>query len=425
MFTGLKAYLSRIRTDRFGSLLLSAILFELMLGGGGRLTALGPISLRMILFAAALVLTVFYFLTGKKLTRDYTTLLAFFSSVLGLGLVIGLIHGSEKALWWEDVKPLLYVFILPFFYFSIAGRDAERISGIIQACGLILALLFFAALVAIHTGFVPFLTFYHFVLPTEEFFFRGELTFFYKGFLYLPISFIFIQMSGKRKWWLIPVVLALLLTFTRGFWFALLATYCVYLGFALFARFSYPKFLHFVLCLLATVIILAKSQFLIASASQWIDSLNKENELPQVEQRDAPTDTKKLNPRLLGDRAYSDDSRWRQVRQVLREMDLQSVLLGHGFGQGIPIRPIHMEISYLEIFHKQGIIGLFFWLYLLILLYRKYREADGVLREPFFFGALFVFIQSTTNQFVNNPIGLAMVLVSLVCLDKLKAKGAA
>ena len=56
---------------KFVSLLLSVMLFEIMLGGGGRLTAWGPISLRMILFGMALLTTFILLLRGQKISKEY------------------------------------------------------------------------------------------------------------------------------------------------------------------------------------------------------------------------------------------------------------------------------------------------------------------------------------------------------------------
>jgi hypothetical protein len=80
-----------------------------------------------------------------------------------------------------------------------------------------------------------------------------------------------------------------------------------------------------------------------------------------------------------------------------------------------------MEISYLEIFHKQGILGLIFWSYVFTLLVKRYLSAKKTdVAHAFFYGTLFVFFQSLTNQFINNPIGLSMLLVTLVVLDVLR-----
>jgi hypothetical protein len=126
---------------------------------------------------------------------------------------------------------------------------------------------------------------------------------------------------------------------------------------------------------------------------------------------------------LLGDRDFSDSGRRQQIEEVVDRVTLSSFFIGHGFGVGVPSRPVHMEISYLEIMHKQGLAGMLFWAGLLYLLFKKYRAAETTpWRDAFFCGAVFVFFQSLTNQYMNNPIGLAMIMLALVCLDRLKKK---
>ena len=79
-----------------------------------------------------------------------------------------------------------------------------------------------------------------------------------------------------------------------------------------------------------------------------------------------------------------------------------------------------MEISYLEIFHKQGIVGLACWsviLFSLIKLYKAGARDETSIRTVFFLSGLFVFFQSLTNQYINNPIGLGMILIVIVSLN--------
>jgi O-antigen ligase len=123
----------------------------------------------------------------------------------------------------------------------------------------------------------------------------------------------------------------------------------------------------------------------------------------------------------LGDREFSDNERKRQIKEVIADITPATVIWGHGFGNGVESRPIHMEISYLEIFHKQGLIGLGTWVFLFTSLVGYFISLP--LRSPlsyaFFLAAIFIFFQSLTNQYINNPIGMGMFLISLTGLDAL------
>ncbi len=396
--------------NRFISLLFTVILFELMLGGGGRLVNWGPVSLRMILFVIAFVVVCIQILRRKKLPRDYWLLSIFFACLLLIGVSRGIVMGASRVFWWEDIKPLLYFLILPFFGFAVqAGTRAEIAASIIKRSGIILSSFFIIVLVLIHTGAIPFLDFYDTVIGTQEFFFRGELTFFYKGFIFICIAFLFVYFSEQPYKHLILILLGIgiLLSVTRGFLFAFLLTYAFY-------YFLKSSFIRFALFAILSLAIVLAGQVVIRESSKAIDQLKNRSTVSQ----EVP-----IHPdsNLLGDRNYSDDGRFQQIKEVTEQINLSSIILGHGFGMGIPSRPIHMEISYLEIFHKQGIVGLAFWAYLLWLLYKKYKVATpGGLSDAFFFGSSFVYFQSLTNQYINNPIGLSMVILSIVCLDQLK-----
>jgi hypothetical protein len=65
-------------------------------------------------------------------------------------------------------------------------------------------------------------------------------------------------------------------------------------------------------------------------------------------------------------------------------------------------------------------LGLFFWLGLLVnMLYNYIKIKTTSYKEiarPFVAGALFVYFQSLTNPFLNNPIGMSMVLLTFITL---------
>lgn len=384
---------------------VSRILFfiligELIVGGGGRLTAFGPISLRMILFAIAMIVTGIYFLQGRKLSRSVSTFLIVFLVVLSVGLITGALSGAERKFWIEDVKPLSYVLILPFFYFLLEdNRLAKPISSLVIIAGLALSASLFIVLLLIHLHIVPFLSFYHLVIGTGEFYFRAETTFFYKGFIYLCIALIFVFFL-KQKYqaaFMTILGLAIILTFTRGFIFALGVTYIFY---SLLEK----NYKHVIAGTAFAVLFIFLSKPAIYTASSGLHQLKG-------------LDANVPKDRLLGNRDESDTGRIQQAQEVLAQVTPLSFFVGHGFGNGVASRPVHMEVSYLEIFHKQGVLGLALWAYLFYLLFNRYRNSSrDEYAKAFFFSACFLFFQSITNQFINNPIGLSFALLSLTYL---------
>lgn len=391
--------------------LFFCILVELTLGGGGRLTAFGLVSLRMILFGIAMIITLINVLKGTKISTWVMQALIIFTVMLFVGVIVGLMHGADKKFMWEDVKPLLYFYLLPFFSFAITDwKDVERVGKIILTSACILAVAYLALLVVLHSGNINFLDIYEFLSPTEEFFFRGEVALFYKGFLFLCIGFLIADLFfEEKKWiWMVILSIAVLLTFTRGFLLSLTLTYLFYF---ILKNQSPLKIGAFVLAGLL-IVVMAKEVY--AQLSMMMYEVNG-----------AAASNSLYSQTLLGDRDFSDNERVAQIKAVAKSITPVSAGIGHGFGIGTSVRPVHMEISYLEIFHKQGLVGLGCWASLLFSFFKTYQLAsDSHARWAilFFMAGVLVFFESLTNQYINNPIGLGMFMISFTCLQTIKQK---
>ncbi|WP_221417940.1 hypothetical protein, partial [Fulvivirga kasyanovii] len=106
----------------FGTILLQIILLEIILGGGGRFTAIGPLSLRMVLFATAIAYTCYWLWKKERVNIQYSALVLTFIVVTIIAIMMGLSVGADNNLIFEDVKPLLYFLILPFFTLTIRDK---------------------------------------------------------------------------------------------------------------------------------------------------------------------------------------------------------------------------------------------------------------------------------------------------------------
>lgn len=110
--------------------------------------------------------------------------------------------------------------------------------------------------------------------------------------------------------------------------------------------------------------------------------------------------------------------------QLAERVNPISIFVGHGFGIGVPIRPVHFEISFLEIFHKQGLLGLMFWLIFLRIIVYNYTKIRSYeykkIALGFLLSSMFIYIQTQTNPFMNNPIGMSFLLISVISLQILK-----
>jgi hypothetical protein len=357
------------------------VLLELFLGGGGRIIDVGEISIRMFLFSIIMVITLFRIWKRKMIDKD--ALLISIVSILFLLIssLIGAVNGASLNAIFTDVKPLIFIIAICYFYTEIKEqRDVELTISLLKFSSLALAFSYILIFSLINLKLIPLQPIYKWAEPTQEFFFRGEFAFFYKGFLFMCTGLFFYFFSNKTfsKLWIIILAIAILLTFTRGFILSIGLATMVY---TFFSSSTIKRKLANTLLIIITMLL----------AWSFIT----------------------LNLKL--DKDKSDADRIVQINEVKQRVTPTSFIIGHGFGIGIPSRPVHMEISYLEIFHKQGILGLALWAILFfygIYLYRKVPKNQKHL-DPFYLSFLFVFAQSLTNPFINNPIGLTIIILSL------------
>ncbi|MBL6449791.1 hypothetical protein JMN32_26000 [Fulvivirga sp. 29W222] len=365
----------------------------------------------MALFGAAITYTAYQLRRKEKINTQYLTLVFVFIAVTAFSTLIGFLAGADHTLIFQDIKPLSYFLILPFFALTIQNKGLLiPISKLFIYGSLFLSITYLITISLINGGIISFKAFYGLTSQTEELFYRGELAFFYKGFVFLSIGLIFTYFIRPKFSVIIAaiIILALILTFTRGFIFALFLTAFTYLlQHTVKLKFKLP--ILFIL-LMATVALVYYGNDIYSGVSRIISKTDLKYGF-----------TRQFEPdKLLGNREFSDNERKKQLNQVLEHTTIRSTFIGHGFGVGVPVRPVHMEISYLEIFHKQGLLGLLFWGAIFILLTKKFlasKASQFAISNAFYFGSLFIFFQSATNQYFNNPIGMSFILVALVCLE--------
>ena len=370
-------------------------LLELFLGGGGRVFEFGGIPLRMLLFILNIILIgVLY--VYKSSIPQYVVILSL--AILGILLVyavLGLINGAALPLILEDVKPLSYFFSVIFFsYYINSMKRVSLIVSLVKKSSLFLALVYVGIQALFYLGKIDFQAFYYYMnthVSPSDFFFRGtQGLFFYKGFLYMVVGLIFWIHDRKKKWRgvaIVTIMIAMVLTGTRGFILTFAFLYALFFGIPYLLKLN-TKFL-----ILAFVLIIGSIYF--------FGNIN------------------------LGDKELSNSIRVQQLVQVIERVNPISFVVGHGFGIGVPIREVHMEIGYLEVFHKQGVLGLSLWAIFFIILYNKYIKMKNFiyLRKAFFLSVLFVILLSFTNPFFNNPIGISLFMISLCSLTVMNKIG--
>nr|WP_186973098.1 hypothetical protein [Bacteroides intestinalis] len=359
------------------------LIAELFLCGSGQIIHVyGGLTLRMFNFIIAIFISIYFLLRKPLMGKDTTRLFLFYVFSFLIGISLSLVGESTKHLF-EDIKPLSFFFIFPFFYWMIkSGQVIMNIIRVLKYGVIIMTVVYLIYLLLIRFfGVIDFYSLYYGGISEEsDFMFRGtggEL--FYKGFVFLPIGLVFLLQS-KKYILSVFVLIAIYFTLTRGFYvIAFLAVLMSYVFFSSKANGSKV----FVILIVSIICLLLCSYFSLFDMGEGRES--------------------------------GDQLRVLTIEQVVDRITPFSFLFGHGFGNGVPIREVHMEMSYLEIFHKQGIIGLSFWTYLLYSICRYYKQVVGKYRRiagAFFISASLIYVQSLFNPYLNNPIGMSTVLLA-------------
>jgi len=366
-------------------------LLELFVAGGGRVFEIGPITLRMLLFFMNMVIAAVMFVYRASIPKYVVILSSSVFLILLFYACLGLFNGGSLALIAEDVKPLSYFFSILFFSYFIDRKErVDLVISLLKKAGVFMAVVYIVIQILFFLGKIDWFWFYTFtntrISPTDFSFRSYEGLFFYKGFMYMVVGLIFWIHDNKSKRRAFPILIitvAMILTGTRGFILMFGFIYLLFYGIPLLLKLNIKM-------LVLTAVFVFGSIYFFAN-------------------------------RDIGDKDLSDSIRVQQVTQVVQDIDPISFFIGHGFGNGVPIRPVHMEIAYLETFHKQGILGLCIWGLFFLIWYNAYVRKKNFpnIRKSFFLGVLFMTLLSLTNPFFNNPIGISLYLISFASLHVL------
>lgn len=376
--------------------LFTVSLLELFIGGGGRLLEVGPVTVRMILFAACvcagLIVAIFHPRKGDGVPLAIG-LVGAYLLVQVTGLLIGTLNGHDFENAKLEMRQSLYWLAAPFLAVVLRSRDMIlRAAMLVRVAGVVLAVGYIGVVVALALGAIDYLTLYTTLSATEEFIFRSEGFFFYKGFLYLSISTIFFVAMPNRFSAVLAtvVIIALAMTLTRGL---VLST-------------SFAALLMLIVQRRWRLLGVALAAVACVAFFLW-------GYLPSQD------DT------LAATREVSNSQRIEDLAYIVDNLRVSSLLLGEGFGALSNINGrLQIENTLLWAFWKLGIVGFLFWLMPLILCLNYFARISR--RSPHFslacaylFSTVLVYVQTMTNPYLNNPIGLSFVLVALFSLRTL------
>lgn len=385
----------KFHTGKVGTALLLVIVYEVGLMGSGRILQAGPLTVRMWLFTLALAYAACAAFFVRRISMTAILLSVWLALVLSMGSAIGLLGNADLSLVAEDIKPLMFFFSLLFFEAVIqTEREVNLVVSALKTLGLILCAAYVAVVGLLLTGVISFGALYSAATKLgTEVAFRGDSgMFIYKGAIYMGVALLFfIFAKGPRaKLAAIICLLCTLATGTRGFILGLAGAILVSLFCA--GKGAVRKAVLFI----GIVGVGLAAWFAIAR--------------PEAQ-------------------SASDLERVVTFREVVERIHIPTLLLGHGLGNGVPERPVHMEGAFMEVFHKQGLLGLSWWLVVFMVLFDRYRAAlrsgFGEIAHPLFLSVVFVFFVSNTNPWITNPIGMAVLLLALACLRPLAHPGPA
>ncbi|WP_445777212.1 hypothetical protein [Shewanella sp.] len=371
---------------------LTVFLFELFLFGSGRPLVIAGVTVRMLFYSASMFLALLFIVKDSVILKEDFTLILFFIFLLIFSSFVGVVNGADFKNIVGDVLPLLYFLLVIFFGFLIVNdqRFIKCWVSTLKKSSVILASLYFIFLIVIFFGLIDFNSAYQFLSSdSNEIMFRGVDSsspgIFYKSFIFLVIGFFFFYLSNVKWSRLIAlfIFLAILLTLTRGF---ILCIFVVTYFFLLLEASMLKRvcFSIFPFIIIGCFLFFTDFIFLIL-------------------------------------RPDSDAARFIQFREVIEMINLNSIFIGHGYGIGTPSRPNNFEITYLEIFHKQGILGLTFWIFILFYMSKKfwYLKDKIPISKPIYAGVLVIYVQTFTNPYLINSMGIGYLALAFVSLNHL------
>lgn len=359
--------------------------------GSGRLLAVGSLTAKMLLYLASLATASVALLLGARISIGTCYLIAAFALLAGVSSIIGLLNGAKMDLLMIDLRLYAYIPALCFFDLAIRSQQAvDLVSKAIRIASVVMLLVCASIIVLVLSGELTVIELLRFVTvgSSEDVMASQEgigIRFFYKGYIYLGVGVLF---WASRPGWRAKIIAGcalglIVLSGTRGLSLAVII--CWLMAWALASKKK-----RAVTRLVAAGILIA-----VLAASPYLVSVLRGGD--QI--------------------SASNDDRLLTIRQVEAQVTPGSLFWGHGLGVGVPARREHMEITYLEFLHKNGLVGLAIWLSLLALVLGRYLRLQGSAQAdaavPFVSAVLLIAIDTFSNPTLNNPIGLSVVFITL------------
>lgn len=354
---------------------------EMSIGGGGQLASFEGVSLRYILLGTVATIGICRIVLGHRIPVVYAKTMALVLFYICYGVALGLYNAYPMNDVMAAAGQYSAWLILPYLITELTVGKIKKIDSIFIWSGLGLASIYLLYQIACFVGMLDPQLFFEIYNDSTEFFFRGTQYFFYKGFTYFAVSALLIVGIFKhfKGIALLILIAATALMSLRGFMAALIIA-------LLFDCYFYGQKKTFFWIASVSAVGLAVAFLYIPNS---IDGF--------AEIRNA-----------------SDEYRQNDIQTVLEKSNVVSVLFGNGFGMNINDRAF-LENSYVDIYVKTGLIGLILYVVSIINLFlvsdiglRCNRNQSRL--KAYFSVIIFLLLVSVTNPFINNTIGIFLIM---------------
>lgn len=417
-----------------GTALLALVVGDLALGGNGYLIKVGPFRLRELLFVLCMIWTVAALVSRKEARPPPQVwwLFGAFVATTAFGVFIGFLNGnfnaglavnvgpviivdpSPRAAFVGELKPLAYFPMLLFFVSAIRSRrEVKMVVTILMVAGAVLAMIYLLALASVHSGLVPYSTLYGHLRVSDEIIFRVNpfVGFLYKGMYYACVAALLLLLDPFRMTKVMGtiVVVAVALTLTRSL--------SVALGACIIAAMPWGRWPQRMQLAGQVLLLTVVTSVGLGMESELLLTPPPSSPIGRQVQEQRDKDPPATGPTIEVSRP-TDSIRRSDIGLVRENMTLTTLAIGHGLAAKIGQRT-KIELTYLEILYKQGVVGLAFWFALFVYicwLYLRLPEVNKTLGRALLLCALFFFISTATNTVLTGSIGLGTVFIALACL---------
>lgn len=371
-------------------MLAELLALEMSLGGGGQLLNFDGITLRYAIVATAIFVGFYRVMDGMKIPNVFCVVMLIILLFVTSGIFVGLINGHPVSDVITAASQFAIWIIYPYLIVSLSVNNINKIDNIFVYSGLFLAVLYITYQIACFFDIVDPFAFFQIARDSSEFFFRGNQYFFYKGFVYFAVSAVLINSMWKEKRDTAILILfsATALMAMRGFIAALMLA-------IFYNLYMLDQRKRMLLMALVGIVAIGVAFYYVPGSIDGFEAI----------------------------REASDNYRANDLNTVVENVGFVNLLLGDGFGSRVNDR-LFLENSYVDIFVKTGVIGLLLYLSAIFIPFisalRKYRSISCNRSVAYFTVVVFLLLVSLTNPFINNTIGIFLIMYFSIAFNVMK-----